>query len=82
MRVYEETLISALDALTAGPTIPGAKPVVDLPLGLLTLHIARRRRKGLHVIVFRVQRGSDGERIEVVRILHDAMDIARHLGSS
>lgn len=82
MRVYEETLILALDSLSAGPTTPGAKPAVDLPHGLFTLHVARSRRKGRHLIVFRVRRDDDGEWIEVARILHDAMDIARHLPSS
>ena len=61
MRVYGETLTSALDALTAGSTTLGAKSAVDLPQGLFMLHVARRRRKGRHVIVFRVQRGSDGQ---------------------
>jgi toxin ParE1/3/4 len=82
MHVYKETLTAALDALDAGPTAPGAKPAVDLPQGFFALHVARRRRKGRHVIVFRVRRDGQEEHVEVLRILHDAMDISRHLPSS
>ena len=82
MHVYRETLTAVLDALDAGPTALGAKPAVDLPNGFFMLHVARRRRKGRHIIVFRVRRGSDGQHVEVLRILHDTMDIARHLPSS
>jgi toxin ParE1/3/4 len=82
MHVYGETLTAALDALDAGPTAPGVNLAVGLPQGFFMLHMARRRRKGRHVIVFRVRRDSNEEHIEVLRILHDAMDIARHLPSS
>jgi toxin ParE1/3/4 len=81
MRMYEETLIAALEAVSAGPTALGAKRVVDLPQDFCMLHAARRRRKGRHVIIFRVRRDSHEEWIEVVRILHDSTDMTRHLSS-
>jgi toxin ParE1/3/4 len=44
-----------------------------------TLHVARQGRKGRHLLVFRV---SASERVvEVLRILHDSMDLSRHLDS-
>lgn len=82
MRTYEETLIAALEELGAGPAILGAKPAIGLPEGFFLLHVSRRRRTGRHVIVFRVRRSRGREWIEVVRILHDAMDAARHVPSS
>jgi len=39
------------------------------------LHVARRGRRGRHFIVYRC---IDGETIDVIRILHDSMELARH----
>ncbi len=36
-------------------------------------------RKGSHFVMFRVGRAPDREVIEVLRLLHDAMDLQRHL---
>jgi toxin ParE1/3/4 len=59
--------------------VPGAKPRDDIAPGLRSLHVARSGRKGRHIIIFRA-RGSDKTAvIEVLRILHDAMDLPRHL---
>jgi toxin ParE1/3/4 len=45
---------------------------------LFTLHVTRRGRKGRHVVLFRMEDMKNNV-IEVLRILHDAMDFARHL---
>ena len=45
----------------------------------LTLHVARKGRKGRHFVVFRVARDPDHDVIEVLRLLHDSMDLQRHL---
>jgi len=39
----------------------------------------RQGRKGRHIVLFRVGPDQDREAIEVLRILHDAMDLQRHL---
>jgi toxin ParE1/3/4 len=44
--------------------------------GLRTLHIARRGRRGRHFLMYRVAQATT---IEVVRILHDRMELTRHL---
>src|SRR5690349_18470158 len=75
-KLYTQTILEALKALRAGPQILGAKPRYDLAPGLVSLHVARNQRKGRHVVIFRVI--EDGI-IEVVRILHDSMDIPRHV---
>jgi len=77
-RIYEETLSLALSALTEGPGVLGVKARDDLSSGLFLLHVARNRRKGRHVLAFKV-RGA--EELEILRILHDSMDFARHLPS-
>lgn len=78
-RAYADTLSDALDALMEGPAVLGVKARDDIAEGILTLHVARLGRKGRHLIAFRAGRDADGGFIEVLRILHDAMDLPRHL---
>lgn len=78
-RVYETTLRSALKALVAGPSALGYQMRPELGADVASLHVARQGRKGRHLLVFRAHE-QDGV-IEVLRILHDSMDPARHLGS-
>lgn len=73
---YADTLALALEALHKGPETIGVKSRDDIMKGLLSLHVARQGRKGRHFIMFRVASGSH---IEVLRILHDSMDLPRHL---
>jgi len=78
-RVYTSLLNDAIEALANGPRIPGVRPRGDVGRGLFTLHAARGTRKAHHFILFRVGRSHDGGYIEVLRVLHDAMDLPRHL---
>lgn len=73
---YLETLTLALEALIDGPNIVGSKVRDDIGLGIRTLHVARLGRKGRHLVVFRF---ADGQVIDVIRLLHDSMDLAKHL---
>lgn len=78
-QAYAETLASALEALAAGPTVIGARARDDIAKGLYTLHVARGGRKGRHFVLFRIGSESGREVIDVLRLLHDAMDLQRHL---
>ena len=78
-RIYAETLSAALESLAAGPNVIGARARNDIARGLFTLHVARHARRGRHFIMFRVGRGQDRQVIELLRLLHDAMDLPRHL---
>ena len=80
--VYAETLSMALMALTEGPDILGAKAREEILKRLLSLHVARQGRKGRHFIMFRIAPRGSGDVIEVLRVLHDSMDLSRHLGAS
>jgi toxin ParE1/3/4 len=77
---YQEMLDDALRGLSGGPSIPGVRRRDDLDPGVLLLHVSRGTRKGRHLIAFAVERVGDHQAIVVLRILHDAMDLARHLG--
>lgn len=71
--VYAEILSAEIAALSAGPTTVGARERREIGKGLFTLHVARGSRKGRHFVLFRV--GSNERQIEVLRLLHDAMDL-------
>lgn len=71
--LYAETISLALEALIDGPDALGAKRRDDILPGVFVLHVARR---GRHFIVFR---HNERRYIDVLRVLHDSMDIAQHI---
>jgi toxin ParE1/3/4 len=74
-RIYAETLALALGTLVSGPTTTGVCERADIARGLFTLHVARQGRKGRHFILFQIGSRKAHRRIEVLRLLHDAMDL-------
>lgn len=78
-RAYADTLSSALKALSAGPSVIGVKERPEIGSNIWTLHVARNGRKGRHFIMFRVAGAQDSKVIDVLRLLHDGMDLERHL---
>lgn len=79
-RAYSNILLAALQELSEGPDIVGARKRDDIAEGLYTLHVARKGRKGRHFVLFRIRNSVGQDHIEVLRLLHDAMDLQRHLG--
>jgi toxin ParE1/3/4 len=73
---YAQTLTLAIEVLHDGPNVPGAKARDDIGSGIRTLHVARDGGKGRHFVVFTE---TEGRVIDVLRLLHDSMDLARHL---
>lgn len=78
-RTHAKTLSSALQDLSQGPTLAGIRQREEIGPGIHTLHVARHGRKGRHFIVFRIVPSPDTSIIEVLRLLHDSMDLPRHL---
>jgi toxin ParE1/3/4 len=72
---YAETIALAIAALEDGPNVLGARTRDDIQPGIRTLHVARQARAGRHFVVFRVT----GAAIDILRLLHDSMDLPRHL---
>ena len=70
-----DILAVSLARLERGPSIAGVRQRDEIGADVRTLHVGRR---GRHVILFRVDSERD-RRIDVLRILHDAMDLARHV---
>lgn len=74
---YTRTLALALRALADDDTLAGTRKRDDILPGIRVLHVARHGRKGRHIIVFRIDTATG--HIDVLRILHDSMDLARHI---
>jgi toxin ParE1/3/4 len=75
-RIYRDTLVHAIGELADGPNVVGSSARDEIAGGYRTLHVARHGRRGSHFLLFRIDRK---HLIEVVRILHDRMDLQRHL---
>ena len=73
---YRDLLNTALEALQAGPELLGARQRPEIASGAYTFHIGGR---GRHLILFRIGQDRGQPVIAVGRILHEAMDIVRHL---
>ena len=73
---YAETIALAIEALHDGPEILGAEVRDEIGMGIRALHVARQGRKGRHFVAFSV---SEGHIINILRLLHDSMDLAMHL---
>ena len=72
---YGALVAAALSRLEAGPEIVGVRARDDIVPGVMTLHVGRR---GRHIVLFRVG-DEEARAIDVLRVLHDAMDLTRHL---
>jgi|SRR5215468_10431750 len=75
-RIYRDTLVRAISELADGPDAAGSKAPDEIMPGLRTLHVARRGRRGRHFLMYRV---TAKRTIEIVRILHDTMELQRHI---
>jgi toxin ParE1/3/4 len=74
-RIYRDTLVQAIGELVEGPDIVRSNARDEIMPGVRTLHVARHGRRGRHILMYRVaEKGT----IEIVRILHDTMDLQRH----
>jgi toxin ParE1/3/4 len=75
-RSYSDTIRHAVKALENEGVIDAhQRPELGCHVG--TLHVARQGRKGRHLLMFRVDEQAGV--IEILRILHDSMDLQRHL---
>ena len=81
-RAYADTLSRAIRALAEGPAVPGARRREDIAKGIMALHVARGGRKGRHIVLYRVAAPVSPPGIDVLRVLHDAMDLPRHMGET
>lgn len=67
-----------MQALHAGPEIIAVKERGEIGNNIRTLHIACNQRNERHFIMFRVNRFQGRSIIDVLRLLHYTMELARH----
>lgn len=75
-RLDADAIFRAIGALSEGPAVLGSKSREEIRPGLRTLHIARDGRRGRHLLLYRA---TSGQIIEIVRVLHDQMELERYL---
>lgn len=75
-RRYRETILDAMRALEGGPEVVGSKARDEIMPGLRTLHVARGNQRGRHFLMYRSR---SGRRIDILRVLHDSMELERHI---
>jgi toxin ParE1/3/4 len=77
-RVYRDTLVQTIGELAGGPDVAGSTARDEIIAGLRILHVTRGGRRGSHFLMYRA---TPNGTIEIVRILHDRMDLQRHVPS-
>jgi toxin ParE1/3/4 len=75
---YKALIVEALADISAEPFAPPARHRPELHPDARMFRIARRGRHARHFFVYRVV---GGQFIDVGRLLHDSMDLQRHLTS-
>ena len=73
-REYSALIREALVAIGTDPSLGKARD--DILPGIFAHHISQRGRPARHIVFYRIR--SKGT-VEVIRLLHDAMDFVRHL---
>ena len=58
-----------------GPKPIGSKPREDIGPNIRSLHVQRKGNKGRHLLVFKEAKN---QTIQVLRLLHDSMDLTLH----
>jgi toxin ParE1/3/4 len=76
---YVTSINAAMERLEEGPFALGTVDRPEIGPAIRTLHIARISGRGRHLLMFAQ---SEHGTIEILRILHDAMDLPRHGPSS
>ena len=71
---YKDLIRTALADIVANPNRPSARRP-ELHPDARTFHLARPGRDARHFLLYRVV----GEFVDVGRLLHDSMDLRRHL---
>jgi toxin ParE1/3/4 len=74
---YLELITAAVESLLQGPESIGNQRRDDILPGLRLIHVGRGSRRGRHYLVFTVD--ADNLTIDVLRVLHDSMDLPRHV---
>jgi toxin ParE1/3/4 len=73
---YKELIRLALEEIAVDPIGWPAKNRVEVHPDVWTFHIAKSGKKARHLFLYRVV---DEDFVDISRLLHDSMDLRRHL---
>jgi toxin ParE1/3/4 len=75
-RLYAQVINAAIAELAGDSKVAGSRARDELGIDVRILPVARRGRRGRHLLVYR---SAGDDELEILRILHEAMDIPRHV---
>jgi toxin ParE1/3/4 len=78
-RIYRDTIVRTITELQKGPDLPGSRLRNEIGRDVRIVHVAGGGRRGRHFLLYKVVQPGV---IEVARILHDSMDLRRHMPTS
>jgi toxin ParE1/3/4 len=81
-REYAKVITATLTELAANPFLIGSTERRDIGTNLWSGHIARDGRKGRHFVIYRIPKSKNQKIVDVLRVLHDSMDIVQPRGPS
>ncbi len=73
---YKLLIRQALAEIASRPNAPPARHRPEIHADARTFHIARAGKRARHFFLYRV---IEGQSIDIGRLLHDSMDLQRHL---
>lgn len=83
---YKVLLIQAIDDVAVNPHLNGSVERTDVAKGMLTYHLANSRsrvprsagrvKQPRHFLLYRI---ASSDLVQIIRVLHDSMDLSRHL---
>ena len=74
--IYIDAILDTIDELLVGQPVR-SKPRNEIAIGIRTLHMTKRGRRGRHLLVYK----ASNDRLTIVRILHDSMEVSRYLSA-
>jgi toxin ParE1/3/4 len=72
---YIEAILDTIDELTALNSSSRSLARDEVAKGMRTLHMRRRGRRGRHFLLY----SETEDEVKIQRILHDSMELSRHL---
>lgn len=73
--VYVEAITTTIEELADHETHPRSRQRDEIAPGIRSLHMAKPGRRGRHLVLYVEGPGS----LTILRILHDSMELSRHL---
>jgi toxin ParE1/3/4 len=74
--IYQQIVRDALEELAADPENPRSKRRPEIHPDARTMHLARRGKRARHLFLYRIK---NSRFVDIARLLHDSMEIRRHL---